>query len=455
MCSPSPLARVTESIEALQSENSEPETSTNEGTSSLEASLEKVSLQPAEEEEAALEEEEAEEESETALAMSLVEEEVSKLRKTGRQRVRTRHGKKKLSRENLVQTVLALFEKITPRELVGELAISFDGEEAIDAGGVTNEMFTQFFIAIFDPKMGYFEPAAGGHTLLPTVLEKYSKQRLKEYENIGKVMIKAALDRIPIPRGLAGSLFVFLSAGASGSLGLEELQEFDPTVARTTNFVLEQEDQEMLEAMCLTFPETSEEGEETEVSLSNKEAFAQAMVRHVLVASREAPLEALSRGFQAIPTLNQKLVALSPSMMQTIVCGPESIDVEQLLTHLHIVEDDFGGSEVPAALKSVLQSWEEPQLSQFLSFTTGVANMLPDGSMENKDANPQDKIKVMRCLCKQCKAANAGDTTEGCGSLPVASTCFWTLRLPICNDPETLKGRFRLAFEWGQGFGDL
>ena len=63
------------------------------------------------------------------------------------------------------------------------------GEEAIDAGGVSNEMFTQFFLAIFDPKMGFFEAAAGGHTLLPVVKEKYTKAELKDYENIGKVRV--------------------------------------------------------------------------------------------------------------------------------------------------------------------------------------------------------------------------------------------------------------------------
>ena len=61
-------------------------------------------------------------------SMSLVDEEIDSLRANGRQRVRTCHGKKKLSRENLVKSVLTLFDKLTVRELMGELAISFDGE---------------------------------------------------------------------------------------------------------------------------------------------------------------------------------------------------------------------------------------------------------------------------------------------------------------------------------------
>jgi len=447
-------------IEANKASSGRSEIVIIDDLSSLTEGLDKVTLEtePAEPTEAVAEPAGVAEEvdSETAIAMSLVCEEVAKLRKTGRQRVRTRHGKKKLSRERLVDTVLALFDNISPRELVGELAISFDGEEAIDAGGVSNEMFTQFFIAIFDPKMGYFETASGGHTVLPNVCEKYTKTRLKEYENIGKVMIKASLDRIPIPRGLASSLFVFLSGGSKGAVGMRELSEYDPTVARTTSFVLDQEDDEMLEAMCLTFPATSPEGEDIEVSVANKASFSEAMIRHVLVESRIEPLKAMHQGFtSSIPTLSQKLCSLHPEVMQTIVCGPDSIDVDKVLSHIHFVESDFGGSQVHESMRGVLKSWEEDTLSKFLSFTTGVSNLLPDGSMDNKDANPPNAIKVMRCLCKQCKTAATTPGMEGCGSLPVASTCFWTLRLPICNDEAALKERFRLAFEWGQGFGDL
>jgi len=81
-----------------------------------------------------IKEEETEEEepivSHVTESMKFVDEEIDSLRATGRQRVRTRHGKKKLSRENLVKSVLSLFDKLSVRELVGELAISFDGEEA-------------------------------------------------------------------------------------------------------------------------------------------------------------------------------------------------------------------------------------------------------------------------------------------------------------------------------------
>jgi len=316
-------------------------------------------------------------------------------------------------------------------------------------------MFTQFFIAIFDSKMGFFEAAAGGHTLLPTVKAKYSKAELKDYENIGKVMIKAVLDRIPIPRGLATSLFVYLSKGedSKSELAMEDLLEYDHTVYRSTNFILEQEDPEMIEAMCLTFPEELD-GEEVDVTLENKKEFAQAMVDNVLINSREAPLKAMRKGFEAIKTLHDKLQSLKPEVMQTIVCGPDNIEVDLLLKHIHFVEDDFKGSSTPTDMMSMLKNWGQEDLSKFLSFTTGVANLQPDGSMDNKDANPADMIKVMGCLCDKCKACNApGDT--GCGSLPVASTCFWTLRLPICRSEEDLKERFRLGFEWGAGFGDL
>jgi len=387
---------------------------------------------------------ETEEADEMGAALQSLDEKIDKLRSTGRQRTRTRHGKKKLERQNLVDTVMTLFENLSPRDLVGELAIVFDGEEAIDAGGVSNEMYTQFFLALFDCEMGYFEASAGGHTLLPIAAQSYSKKQLKGYETIGKVMIKAVLDRIPIPRGLSQAFFCFLCGGES-SLTPESLKEYDHTVFNSVSFVLEAEDPELIEAMCLTFPES-----EREVTHENVQEFVAAMVHNVLLGSRQGAMEAMCKGMASIGSLHDHLRTLRPPLVQGIVCGPEHISAAKIVEHIHFADAEFEGSEVPHLLRQLLTEWSQEQLSHFLSFTTGVANLQPDGSMNNAEANPPDKIKVMKCLCAACKCSSGQ-----CQQLPVASTCFWTLRLPLCDSAEVLDKRFKLAFEWGGGFGDL
>lgn len=101
---------------------------------------------------------------------------------------------------------------------------------------------------------------------------------------------------------------------------------------------------------------------------------------------------------------------------QTVICGPDCIDVDQVWSHLHLVPEDFEGSKVLEAFEATLRGWSQAitipiphphitleereyapcardsdggrvqdELSAFLSFTTGVSNLQPDGSMDNPE----------------------------------------------------------------------
>lgn len=70
-------------------------------------------------------------------------ERLSKVRDT-RTRVRTRGNKQVLRREGLVDQVLNVFRgKETAEDLLAPLAVAFEGEDGVDAGGVTTELYSQ------------------------------------------------------------------------------------------------------------------------------------------------------------------------------------------------------------------------------------------------------------------------------------------------------------------------
>ena len=49
----------------------------------------------------------------------------------------------RLRRANLVNDVLAWFQRATDAELLSSTRVKFEGEEAVDAGGVTANMYTE------------------------------------------------------------------------------------------------------------------------------------------------------------------------------------------------------------------------------------------------------------------------------------------------------------------------
>ena len=52
--------------------------------------------------------------------------------------------------------------KLKPEELKGKLHVEFDGEEGVDAGGVTREWFLMLSKEIFNPNYALFTPSLNG-----------------------------------------------------------------------------------------------------------------------------------------------------------------------------------------------------------------------------------------------------------------------------------------------------
>eukprot|EP00658_Telonema_sp_P-2_P060502 TRINITY_DN4940_c0_g1_i1.p1 TRINITY_DN4940_c0_g1~~TRINITY_DN4940_c0_g1_i1.p1 ORF type:complete len:318 (-),score=64.26 TRINITY_DN4940_c0_g1_i1:353-1306(-) len=317
-------------------------------------------------------------------------------------------------------------------------------------------------MAIFDPNTGLFEGKEGASTLLPVASTKYSKSKLTEYEAIGRVMIKAVLDRVPLPRGISVSLFAYLR---NDNITLQHLAEFDPVMRSSLEAIKAIDTQDHLEALCLSFPED----DMLEVTLENRDEFVQAMTDHHTIGCRSGAIKAMVKGLSSIAPLCTALQQLPLTCMHDVVCGASEISAEAVTSHFHIQPGEFGDDgldfQVHEQLRALMFRWDQQQRQQFLAFTTGVGNLQPDGTMRNHDATPPHKIRLQSCGCPACKqkvvrknkcSSSASQQEGGCQNLPVASTCFWTLRIPSCETTLELERRFLVAFEWANGsFGEL
>lgn len=105
---------------------------------------------------------------------------------------------------------------------------------------------------------------------------------------------------------------------------------------------------------------------------------------------------------------------------QDAICGARVIDHTAIAAHLFQEEAEFGsrGEAPQQQMRQLLQLWSQQELQLFLAFTTGVANLQPNGSMINADATPKHKIKLQRCLCSACKPKQQSPDLVCC-NLPV------------------------------------
>ena len=167
------------------------------------------------------------------------------------------------------------------------------------------------------------------------------------------------------------------------------------------------------------------------------------------------------------------------------------IDHTAIAAHLYQEGAEFGsrGEEPQQQMRQLLQLWSQQELQLFLAFTTGVANLQPNGSMINADATPKHKIKLQRCLCSACKPKQQSPDLVCC-NLPVCQarsngmlvirrgcrlrahvsglsdcpivhllrciTLNHSMWLTTAGLPQELQQRFSVAFTWANGsFGEL
>lgn len=170
----------------------------------------------------------------------------------------------------------------------------------------------QFFLALFDPEAGYFDGPEGSTSLLPLARDAYSSDELKDYEAIGRVIVKAVLDGVPLPRGLAVAFFAAVRGDPmdltllgcvdleySGWLILCAAEEYDPVLCRSVSSVMQMKNGEEIECLCLSFPQVvsievscTDDGaqdDEREVTLENRDEFSDAMAWHHTIGDEHMP----------------------------------------------------------------------------------------------------------------------------------------------------------------------
>jgi len=145
----------------------------------------------------------------------------------------------KVNRAAIVDTVVAEFAYAPKEKLLQKLSVAFSGEQGIDAGGLTKDMFTAFFAALTSPECGLFE--CDGDAEKPTYLPVKEAEGgegedplLASYEAVGRVIAKAVLDEMPLPNAFHPTLFRALLRGTRRlPVNLHELEAFSPTEARS------------------------------------------------------------------------------------------------------------------------------------------------------------------------------------------------------------------------------
>ncbi|KAJ7423581.1 hypothetical protein WISP_33232 [Willisornis vidua] len=340
-------------------------------------------------------------------------------------------------RSNLVGDALRELSIHSDIDLKKPLKVIFDGEEAVDAGGVTKEFFLLLLKELLNPIYGMFTyyPESNLLWFSDTCFVEHNWFHL-----IGIVCGLAIYNFTVVDLHFPLALYKKL---LNVKPCLEDLKELSPTEGRSLQQLLDYPGEDVEETFCLNFTicresygvteqkNLIEDGDKILVQNDNREEFVEAYVNYIFNLSIHEWYTAFSTGF--LKVCGGKVLELfQPTELRAMIVGNSNYNWEEL------EESAVYKGDYTATHPTVRMFWETfhafplEKKKKFLLFLTG------------SDRIPIYGMSSLRIIIQS--------TTSGEQYLPVAHTCYNLLDLPKYSSKEILRARLVQAIDHYEGF---
>ncbi|KAE8905986.1 hypothetical protein PF005_g492 [Phytophthora fragariae] len=360
------------------------------------------------------------------------------------------HAELVVRRDHLLQDSFELVAAMKPYQLRQRWRVVFDGEPALDAGGVMREWFTLLFGELFDPGFGLFVSTVGDERSYwinaSSDLLIGEEDHLAYFEFAGRLVGKAILEEHLMPVHLA---LPFLKHILGVPISFSDLQFLDDEIYNSALMVKKIDD---IEPLCLDFTATRvvdgkpevvelvEEGANIDVTRENRARYLDALFKyHVLGSVSEQLLSFLTALYDVVPEGLLKLFDYQE--LELLMCGVPSIDVEDWKKH---TDFKFFTHNFPTELElnniewfwEVVEDMKNEDRVRLLQFATGTSRVPAQGfkGLISSDGR-----------VRRFNVAFAGANQSFL--FPKAHTCFNRLDLPIYNSKEVLSEYVKLIVQ--------
>ena len=150
----------------------------------------------------------------------------------------------------------------------------------------------------------------------------------------------------------------------------------------------------------------------------------------------------MRRGFNVLPW-GESLKRFTAADMLLLLCGPSTIDAEQVIANIDFSYGNWQGSKTLDHICQHLRTLSEADLRNFLKFVTGSPSLPHGGLGAGGMASNQPAGKI--CFTRLPNSQR----------LPEAHTCFNSVDLPDYNDLAMLQEKLRQAIDNDDGKFDI
>ncbi|RLN30647.1 E3 ubiquitin-protein ligase UPL1 -like protein [Panicum miliaceum] len=340
----------------------------------------------------------------------------------------------------------------SPQELKGRLTVHFQGEEGIDAGGLTREWYQSLSRVIFDKGALLFTTVGNDLTFQPNPNSVYQTEHLSYFKFVGRVVGKALFDGQLLDAHFTRSFYKHI---LGAKVTYHDIEAIDPAYYKNLKWMLENDISDVLD---LTFSMDADEeklilyektevtdcelipgGRNIRVTEENKHEYVDRVAEHRLTTAIRPQINAFLEGFNEL--IPRELISIfNDKELELLISGLPDIDLDDLKANT-----EYSGYSIASPVIQwfweIVQGFSKEDKARFLQFVTGTSKVPLEGFSALQGISGPQRFQIHKAY---------GSTNH----LPSAHTCFNQLDLPEYTSKEQLQERLLLAIhEANEGFG--
>ncbi|XP_042508612.1 E3 ubiquitin-protein ligase UPL2-like [Macadamia integrifolia] len=338
------------------------------------------------------------------------------------------------------------------QDLKGRLTVHFQGEEGIDAGGLTREWYQLLSRVIFDKGALLFTTVGNESTFQPNPNSVYQTEHLSYFKFVGRVVGKALFDSQLLDVHFTRSFYKHI---LGVKVTYHDIEAIDPGYFKNLKWMLENDISDVLD---LTFSIDADEeklilyeraevtdyelipgGRNIRVTEENKHEYVGLVAEHRLTTAIRPQINAFLEGFSEL--IPRDLISIfNDKELELLISGLPDIDLDDLRANTEY-SGYSAASPVIQWFWEVVQGFSKEDKARLLQFVTGTSKVPLEGFSALQGISGSQRFQIH-------KAYGSPD------HLPSAHTCFNQLDLPEYPSKHHLEERLLLAIhEANEGFG--
>ncbi|QCE00747.1 E3 ubiquitin-protein ligase HUWE1 [Vigna unguiculata] len=339
------------------------------------------------------------------------------------------------------------------QDLKGRLTVHFQGEEGIDAGGLTREWYQLLSRVIFDKGALLFTTVGNESTFQPNPNSVYQTEHLSYFKFVGRVVGKALFDGQLLDVHFTRSFYKHI---LGVKVTYHDIEAIDPDYFKNLKWMLEAS--AFIDVLDLTFSIDADEeklilyertevtdyelipgGRNIKVTEENKHQYVDLVAEHRLTTAIRPQINSFLEGFNEL--IPRELISIfNDKELELLISGLPDIDLDDLRANTEY-SGYSAASPVIQWFWEVVQGLSKEDKARLLQFVTGTSKVPLEGFSALQGISGSQKFQIH-------KAYGSPD------HLPSAHTCFNQLDLPEYPSKQHLEERLLLAVHEGsEGFG--